>query len=48
LRPRRSTPAELRAIAEELETIYHAPLNARFVREAADAYEQRGIVPEGA
>lgn len=47
LRPRRSTPAELRALADELERDFDAPLNARFIREAADAYEQRGIVPEG-
>jgi propanediol dehydratase small subunit len=47
LRPRRSTPAELRALADELERDYQASLNAEFLREAADAYEQRGIVPEG-
>jgi propanediol dehydratase small subunit len=47
LRPRRSTPDELRALADELETDYRAPLIAEFIREAATAYEQRGIVPEG-
>ena len=29
-------------IAEELENIYNAKVNAHFVREAAEVYEQRG------
>lgn len=39
LRPRRSTYPELTALAEELETTYAAPANARFVRQAAEAYQ---------
>jgi propanediol dehydratase small subunit len=44
LRPRRSTMAQLEAIAAELEHVHRAPLNAAFVREAADAYGQRGLL----
>ena len=44
LRPRRSTRSQLHAIADELETVHGVPLNAAFVREAADAYEQRGLL----
>jgi propanediol dehydratase small subunit len=43
LRPRRSTKSELLAIAEDLATA-GAPLNAALVREAADAYEARGLL----
>lgn len=43
LRPRRSTHAELMAIADELETA-GAPTNAALVREAADAYAARGLL----
>ena len=46
LRPRRSTTAQLNRIADELETIYDAPLTAALVREAAHAYERRGLAPE--
>ena len=42
LRPYRSTKEELLVIAEELENIYNAKVNAHFVREAAEGYEQRG------
>lgn len=42
LRPYRCTKAELYAIADELENKYNAKINAAFVREAADVYEQRG------
>ncbi|SHF00823.1 diol dehydratase small subunit [Clostridium fallax] len=41
LRPYRSTKEELLAIAEELETVYGAKVNASFVREAVEVYEQR-------
>jgi len=44
LRPRRSTGAQLEAIAVDFETRYSAPLNAAFVREAADAYLQRNLL----
>lgn len=44
LRPRRSTKAELLAIADELETQYHALENAALVREAADVYENRKLL----
>ena len=43
LRPRRSTAAELEGWAARLEEL-GAPLNAAFVREALDAYEQRGLL----
>lgn len=42
LRPYRSTKAELYDIAAELEGTHSAPVNAGFVREAADVYEARG------
>lgn len=41
LRPKRSTKAELLAIAEEMDSQYHAKISAAFVREAADVYERR-------
>lgn len=41
LRPYRSTKEELFAIADELETKYHASINAQFLREAAELYEKR-------
>ena len=41
LRPYRSTKEELFAIADELETKYHASINAQFIREAAELYEKR-------
>lgn len=44
LRPRRSTRVQLDTIADELETVHGAPLNAAFVREAADAYAQRELL----
>lgn len=42
LRPYRSTKKELYDIAQELEQKYSAKINADFVRQAADVYEQRG------
>lgn len=41
LRPYRSTKAELHAIADELENQYNASINAAFVREAAQLYDNR-------
>ncbi|QSB49432.1 diol dehydratase small subunit [Parageobacillus toebii] len=41
LRPYRSTKDELLAIADELEHQYHAKMNAKLVREAAEVYELR-------
>lgn len=46
LRPRRETREGLLALAERLDTLYHAPLNAALVREAAVVYEQRGLLRE--
>jgi len=43
LRPRRSTPDELEEWARRLEG-WNAPLTAEFVREAAGAYIERGLV----
>lgn len=43
LRPRRATAAELQAWAERLEGL-GATATAAFVREAAAAYEERGLV----
>lgn len=44
LRPGRSTKEELLAVAEELEKKYQAELNGAFIREAAKAYEKRGLL----
>ena len=44
LRPHRSTVAELEAWATRLETELAAPLSAAFVREAADACAERGLL----
>jgi propanediol dehydratase small subunit len=46
LRPGRSTPAELEAVAARLETS-GAPSCAALVREAAVAYERRGLHKSG-
>jgi propanediol dehydratase small subunit len=43
LRPRRSTLQELERIAQDLQD-RGAPLNAALVREAADAYQARGLL----
>ena len=43
LRPYRSTASELEGWALRLEE-FEAPLNAAFLREAADVYEQRGLL----
>jgi propanediol dehydratase small subunit len=47
LRPGRSNYQSLIALAERLTTDYHAPLTSALVREAAEAYLERGIVPVG-
>ena len=44
LRPYRCTKEELLAIADELDGEYEAKVNAEFVRETAEVYEQRGIL----
>jgi propanediol dehydratase small subunit len=44
LRPHRSTVEELEAWAERLESELAAPLSAAFVREAAAAYAERGLL----
>ncbi|WP_324146377.1 diol dehydratase small subunit, partial [Citrobacter portucalensis] len=41
MRPFRSSFAELQAIADELEHTWHARVNAGFVRESAEVYQQR-------
>lgn len=46
LRPRRETMDGLLALADRLESIYQAPLNAALVREAAAVYERRGLLKE--
>ena len=46
LRPRRATAAELEAWAAQLET-YDAVQTAAFVREAAAAYAERGLLADG-
>lgn len=43
LRPGRSTQAELLAVADALEQQHQAPITARFVREAAAVYLERGL-----
>ncbi len=44
LRPGRSTKEELLAIADELETVWHAEANATLVKEAAEVYEKQGML----
>ncbi len=44
LRPERSTYADLIALADYLESTYAATENARFIREAAETYQQRGLL----
>jgi propanediol dehydratase small subunit len=44
LRPRRSTAAELAALADELEQQHGAPRTGAFVREALTVYERRGFL----
>jgi propanediol dehydratase small subunit len=44
LRPYRATAEELLAVARELEHTHGCPLNAAFLREAAEVYEKRGIL----
>ena len=44
LRPRRATYQELVALSEELAAQYKATENARFVREAAEAYRLNGLL----
>ena len=43
LRPYHSTYAELLMICDELEKDYDAPESARFIREAAKAYQDAGL-----
>lgn len=47
LRPFRSSQAELLAIADELEHTWHATVNAAFVRESAEVYQQRHKLRKG-
>jgi len=47
LRPGRSSYKSLIALAERLDKEHRAPLTSAMVREAAEVYLQRGIVPEG-
>jgi propanediol dehydratase small subunit len=47
LRPHRSSEEELEAWAERLEHELDAPLAAAFVREAAAAYAERGLLRAG-
>ena len=44
LRPSRSTYNELITLADHLENDLDAPLTAAFVREAAQVYQERGIL----
>lgn len=43
LRPRRSTPGQLEAWAERLESEFEAPTVAAFVRDAKTAYQTMGL-----
>jgi propanediol dehydratase small subunit len=47
LRPRRATAGELEAWARRLERDHAAPRSAAFVRDAARAYERRGLLAPG-
>ena len=44
LRPYRATKQELMDIADLLITRYNAPINAKLVTDAAEAYEKRGVL----
>lgn len=44
LRPQRVTYEQMLALADELEREYGARENARFIREAAQVYKERGLV----
>ncbi len=44
MRPGRSTYAELTQMADRFEHEYNAPINATFVREAAEVYRSRNLV----
>ncbi|MEX1018729.1 MAG: diol dehydratase small subunit, partial [Litorilinea sp.] len=44
LRPHRATYTELMELAHTLETNYHAPVTAEFVREAAQVYQTRNLL----
>jgi propanediol dehydratase small subunit len=44
MRPGRATRAELLAIADRLERDMAAPLTAGLIREAAEVYQERGLV----
>ncbi len=46
LRPNRCTFEEMEAMAEDLEENYGAKLNAALIREAAEAYQERGFLNE--
>lgn len=45
LRPGRTTYGQLVSLADRLEGEYDAPLTAALVREAAEVYRERGLVP---
>ncbi len=47
LRPGRSTYEELLTLAQTLAETYGAPLNAAWVREAAEVYQRRGLAKRG-
>ncbi|MAS34138.1 MAG: glycerol dehydrogenase [Anaerolineaceae bacterium] len=44
LRPGRASYDTLLALADRLETVYHASTTSQFVREAANAYRSRGLL----
>ncbi len=44
LRPQRVTYEQMLALADELEREYGARENARFIREAAQVYRERGLI----
>jgi len=44
LRPSRATWEQLMWLADRLEQKYHAPANARLVREAAEVYKSRNLL----
>lgn len=46
LRPERCTSAEMEAMAVDLEKNYNAELNAALIREASQAYAERGFLKE--
>lgn len=47
LRPKRATYGELLALSQEIAARYDAPETGAFIREAAEAYQRKGLLRDG-